>query len=49
MLRDDDDAQMSMTPIPSLLLYVAISLSLAALASVLSYRLASEEVFIPMF
>jgi hypothetical protein len=49
MLRDDDDAQMSMTPIPSLVLYVAISLSLAALAAVLSYRLASEEAFIPMF
>ena len=49
MLRDDDDAQMSMTPIPSLVLYVAISLSLAALAPVLSYRLAIEETFIPMF
>jgi hypothetical protein len=49
MLRDDDDAQMSMTPIPSLVLYVAISLSLAALAAVLSYRLAIEEAFIPMF
>jgi len=40
---------MSMTPIPSLVLYVAISLGLAALAAVLSYRLASEEAFIPMF
>ena len=49
MPRDGDDVQMSMTPIPSLVLYVAISLSLAALAAVLSYRLAIEEAFIPMF
>jgi hypothetical protein len=42
-------AQMSLTPIPSLVLYVAISLGLAALVALLSYRLASGEALIPMF
>jgi hypothetical protein len=38
-----------MTPIPFLVLYVAISLNLAALVALISYRLASEEALIPMF
>jgi hypothetical protein len=42
-------AQMTLTPIPPIVLYVAISLGLAALVALLSYRLASEEAFIPMF
>jgi hypothetical protein len=49
MHRDGDDVQMSMTPIPSLVLYLVISRGLAALAALLEYRLASEEAIIPMF
>jgi hypothetical protein len=40
--------KMSLMPIPSVVLYVAISLGLAALA-LITYKLASEEAFIPMF
>ena len=49
-----DDVQVSKgeiclsTPIPFLVLYLAISLGLVALA-LLGWRLAGEEAFIPMF